>query len=81
MIRPQIPQINEGLEVLPGVEAVLKALAGRPNTVTGLARRHFVLYCAVSVTNVSAAKNHFFLTGHWKLRANRLVEDGCTGAR
>ena len=29
-------QISEGLEVLPGVEALLAALADRPNCVTGL---------------------------------------------
>jgi hypothetical protein len=34
------PQISEGLQVLPGVEALLVALAARANCVTGLVRRH-----------------------------------------
>ena len=33
------PQISEGLQVLPGVEALLVALAARANCVTGLVRR------------------------------------------
>ena len=32
------PQISEGLQVLPGVEALLVALAARANCVTGLVR-------------------------------------------
>jgi hypothetical protein len=79
-------QISEGLQVLPGVEALLAALAARANCVTALVRaRDACTRCARSVVVPSARpRPQRALTprraGDGQPGAHRLGQDGGAGA-